>query len=150
MEVKIIKDILKWMKVVESLDFFPLNGWKRPPNEKGREAGRWGEGRSFFYLQRQLFLLLTASLTLPVSQVQIHSAWILAIHHLFLCNDFHFPFALENSIPCYLIPFPNKCKQTKCPVVSACRLQQRPCFDIFCVLQRVIYPSAALLSRPLL
>lgn len=46
MEVKIIKDILKWMKGVESLDptHPPMFGNKDlPSSQRGKEVGRLGE-----------------------------------------------------------------------------------------------------------
>lgn len=90
---------------------------------------------------------LTASLHFPISQVEIHSLCILAMHQLFPCNDFHpsMHFALADSIACYIISFPNKSKQKGLWYLP--RLEQGPYFCIFYILHGS-HPSAALLPHP--
>lgn len=94
MEVTVIKDIRKWVEVVESLDFlfFFFPEWlETKTSQLEREEG-WQIRREWLVIilsSEAAVLFLTASLILPDSQVRIHSTWILAVHHLFLCNDFH-------------------------------------------------------------
>lgn len=97
---------------------------------------------SYFIFRGCCSCFLTASLILPVFQLQIHSIWILAMHHLFVMIFIFLSIALENSIPCYLIPFS---KQTdKMPFGIFLQTTRKPLF------QYILCPPEQPSIRPLL
>lgn len=109
----------------------PFGNQDLPVSQKG-EGGRRQVRQEWLVILSSKAAVLTShcSSHLP-TQVQIRSSCILVMHHFFPCNFIFLPFALENSIPCCTIPFPNKSRETKSPLVSAHRLQQGPYFNIF-------------------
>lgn len=117
------------MEIVENLfnfNFF-FSEWVETETsnyQKGKEVDRLGKcGESHYFISKGSCPCPLLRLIFPVSQVQIHSTCILTVHQLFPCNHLYtsFLFALENSITCHVISSPSKSKQTKSPLVSACR-----------------------------